>query len=98
VQGVDGLGMREGAGRKPRLTEQERSKILGLVKQPPPGRLERYAETLEARDEEGSAPGWSSNGHRMKAPLEYSRGDDEVWISGALRVRDMSSFLKAPVG
>ena len=57
-EGVNGLGMREGAGRKPRLTEQERSRILTLVKQPPPGRLERYAETLEARDEEGSAQ-WS---------------------------------------
>jgi hypothetical protein len=41
------------------LTEQERSRILALVKQPPPGRLERYAdETLEARDEEDSAQ-WS---------------------------------------
>jgi transposase len=57
-EGVNGLGMREGAGRKPRLTEQERSRILVLAKQPPPGRLERYAETLEARDETGPAQ-WS---------------------------------------
>ena len=35
AQGISGLGMREGAGRKPRLTEQERSRILALVKQPP---------------------------------------------------------------
>jgi hypothetical protein len=41
------------------LSEQERSRILALVKQPPPGRLERRAdETLEARDNEGSAQ-WS---------------------------------------
>jgi transposase len=58
AQGISGLGMRDGAGRKPRLSEQERSRILALAKQPPPGRLERYAETLEARDEEGSAQ-WS---------------------------------------
>ncbi|HEX7736147.1 MAG TPA: helix-turn-helix domain-containing protein [Ktedonobacteraceae bacterium] len=58
AEGVNGLGMREGAGRKPRLTEQERSRILALAKQPPPGKLERYAETLEARDETGSAQ-WS---------------------------------------
>ncbi|GHO63403.1 hypothetical protein KSC_022950 [Ktedonobacter sp. SOSP1-52] len=174
AQGVNGLGMREGAGRKPRLTEQERSRILALAKQPPPGKLERYADgTLDAQDEEGSAqwslnaltdsahaagiqversqirrmylregkrwrhthswgtsddkdacpkrtavvthstqppagstticadelgpvtprtfapaPGWSPDGHRIKAPLEYSRGDDKVWIYGALRVRD----------
>jgi transposase len=59
AEGISGLGMREGAGRKPRLTERERSRILALVKQPPPGRLERRAdETLEARDNEGSAQ-WS---------------------------------------
>ena len=59
AQGIEGLGMRAGSGRKPRLTEQERSKILGLVKQPPPGRLERRADgTLVARDEQGSAQ-WS---------------------------------------
>jgi hypothetical protein len=34
------------------------------------------------------APGWSSNGHRIKAPLEYSRGQEKVWVYGALRVCD----------
>jgi transposase len=59
AEGINGLGMREGAGRKPRLTEQKRSRILALVKQPPPGKLERYADgTLDAREEEGSAQ-WS---------------------------------------
>jgi hypothetical protein len=34
------------------------------------------------------AAGWSADGHRVKAPLEYSRGPEKVWIYGALRVRD----------
>jgi hypothetical protein len=34
------------------------------------------------------APGWSADGHRIKAPLEYGRGDEKVWVYGALRVRD----------
>jgi DDE superfamily endonuclease len=34
------------------------------------------------------APGWSPDGHRIKAPLEYSRGPEKTWIYGALRVRD----------
>lgn len=34
------------------------------------------------------SPGWSRDGHRIKAPLEYSRGEEKVWIYGALRVRD----------
>jgi len=33
-------------------------------------------------------PGWSADGHRIKAPLEYSRGEEKVWVYGALRVRD----------
>ena len=32
--------------------------------------------------------GWSADGHRIKAPLEYSRGEEKVWVYGALRVRD----------
>jgi hypothetical protein len=34
------------------------------------------------------APGWSLDGQRIKAPLEYSRGTEKVWVYGALRVRD----------
>lgn len=37
-RGLDGLGMKPGSGRKPRLTEGERSTILALVKSPPPGK------------------------------------------------------------
>jgi transposase len=59
AQGIEGLGMRAGSGRKPRLTEQERSRIVGLAKQAPPGRMETRADgTMIARDEQGSAQ-WS---------------------------------------
>jgi DDE superfamily endonuclease len=34
------------------------------------------------------APGWSADGHRVKAPLDYGRGPDTVWIYGALAVQD----------
>lgn len=33
-------------------------------------------------------PAWSPDGHRIKAPLDYSRGDGKVWVYGALRIRD----------
>ena len=33
-------------------------------------------------------PGWSPDGHRIKAPLDYGRGPDKVWVYGALRERD----------
>jgi DDE superfamily endonuclease len=35
-----------------------------------------------------SAPPWSRDGHRIKAPLEYSRGLEKVWVYAAVRVRD----------
>lgn len=32
--------------------------------------------------------GWSPNGHRIKSPLEYSRGSEKSWVYGALRLSD----------
>ena len=56
AEGIDGLGDRSGAGRKPRLTEAERSTIIGMVATPPPGRLVRDGGgELAARDEGGEA-------------------------------------------
>jgi hypothetical protein len=34
------------------------------------------------------APGWSTDGHRIKAPLEYGRGREKAWVYGALRPGD----------
>jgi transposase len=56
AEGIDGLGDRPGPGRKPRLTEAERSTILALAQSEPPGRLVRHADgQLAAQDEEGEA-------------------------------------------
>jgi hypothetical protein len=41
------------------------------------------------------APGWSADGHRIKAPLEYSRGPDKTWIYGALRIGDGQELTMA---
>jgi hypothetical protein len=35
-----------------------------------------------------SAPGWTADGHRVKALLDYGRGPEKTWVYGALRVRD----------
>ena len=177
TEGIDGLGDRPGAGRKPRITEDERSKIIALVAKDPPGKLLTEPDgVLRAADEtkaaywtldtladaaqrmgiavgrsqvrrillaEGvrwrntrpwaesadpefvpkgprsssstptrrRAPRWSAwtarthhstlfpsgsgmvaGRHRIKAPLEYSRGPDKVWVFGALRVEDGKSL------
>jgi transposase len=58
-RGVDGLGSKPGSGRKPRLSQLERSTILALVKVPPPGKP-TYALTgaLAAPDPEAE-PEWT---------------------------------------
>ncbi|MFF4410867.1 helix-turn-helix domain-containing protein, partial [Streptomyces sp. NPDC001404] len=56
AQGLDGLGDRPGCGRKRRITEAERSRIIELVRCDPPGRLVREPWGDLAAEEE-SAPG-----------------------------------------
>ncbi|WP_234391938.1 helix-turn-helix domain-containing protein [Streptomyces sp. WM6378] len=52
--GLDGLGDRPGCGRKRRITEDERSRIIALVKLTPPGRLEiQPSNELWAADVKG---------------------------------------------
>lgn len=58
-QGIDRLGVQPGSGRKPRLTEAERSVIVALPSQPPSGRLVTQRDgTMVAHDESGSTQ-WS---------------------------------------
>ncbi|MFE7779450.1 helix-turn-helix domain-containing protein [Streptomyces sp. NPDC057445] len=57
--GLEGLEDLGGQGRKRRITEAERSRIIGLVKRPPPGRLTvQPGGELVAEDETGP-PEWT---------------------------------------
>jgi transposase len=40
------------------------------------------------------APGWSPDGHRIKAPLDYGRDPEKTWVYGALRVRDGKALTR----
>jgi hypothetical protein len=44
AEGLEGLTNRPGAGRKARLTELERSRLIALVAETPPGRSVRLAD------------------------------------------------------
>jgi transposase len=57
ARGVDGLGIKPGSGRRPRLVEAERSAILALARTTPPGKLvpEPDSGALQAHAEEGVA-------------------------------------------
>jgi transposase len=58
AEGLDGLGDRPGAGRKPRLTEQERGRIIALARSTPPGKLVQLGDELRAAEPEKEAR-WS---------------------------------------
>src|SRR5947209_2214251 len=58
ADGIDGLGDRPGAGRKPRLTEEERGKIIALARSDPPGKAVRMGDELAAVEPEKEAQ-WS---------------------------------------
>src|SRR5690242_7565392 len=61
-EGLDGLGDRPGAGRKPRLTERDRSVVICLARSEPPGRMVRRADgELDAGPPDKEAQ-WSLNG------------------------------------
>jgi transposase len=61
AEGIDGLGDRPGPGRRPRLSEAERSRIIALVKTTPPGRpvIDPWLEGLAAAEEEDQAAVWT---------------------------------------
>ncbi len=57
AEGLDGLGDRPGAGRKPRLTEAERSALVALARSTPPGRPIQWPDgTLTPVDKRPEAP------------------------------------------
>ena len=58
AEGLEGLGDRPGAGRKPRLTEQERGQIIALARSVPPGKLIQMGDELRASEPEKEAR-WS---------------------------------------
>jgi transposase len=56
ADGLDGLGDRPGVGRKPRISQAQRSQLIALVASPPPGRLVRDdTGELTATDATGPA-------------------------------------------
>jgi DDE superfamily endonuclease len=77
----------------------KRARVIALYTAPPAG------VTVVCADELGPviprsfppAPGWTTDGHRVKAVLDYGRGPEKTWVYGALRVRDGQAVtLAAP--
>jgi hypothetical protein len=59
TESIDGLGDRPGAGRKRRITETERGRIIALARSQPPGRPARTASGALAAADEAGPPQWT---------------------------------------
>ncbi len=57
--GLDGLGDRPGAGRRRRISEAERSRIIALARSEPSGRPARDAGGELSADDEGGPAQWT---------------------------------------
>jgi transposase len=60
TEGVDGLGDRPGMGRRPRITEAERGRIIALARSVPSGRPQRSPGGDLAADDETGPPQWTT--------------------------------------
>ncbi|MGW4720774.1 helix-turn-helix domain-containing protein [Nocardia sp. NPDC004260] len=83
THGLDGLGDRRGAGRKPRLTETERSRVVALVATTPPGRLTRRCDGALEADQDGAPSCWTLDS--LTAALR-----DEGIVVGRSQVEELS--------
>ncbi len=59
AEGIDGLADRSRTGRRPRLTELERSKIIALVAKNPPGKLLTEPDGVLRAEDETKAAYWT---------------------------------------
>jgi transposase len=61
TEGLDGLGDRPGMGRRPRITEAERGRIIALARSVPPGQPQRSPAGELTADDETGPPQWTLN-------------------------------------
>ncbi|MFI7423693.1 helix-turn-helix domain-containing protein [Nonomuraea sp. NPDC049684] len=69
ADGIEGLADLPGSGRKPRITQEERSQIIALAKSPPPGHPHwQDGGELRAADEQGRQCGrWTHSPPQLAA-------------------------------
>jgi transposase len=97
--GIEGLEDQGGQGRKRRLTEAERSRIIALVRQPPPARLMVQAGgDLEAAEESGPSQ-WTLDalaGQAQAAGIEVGRSQvRRILLAEGVRWRRTRSWIRS---
>ncbi len=100
AEGIDGLADRPGAGRKPRIAEDERSRIIALVSEDPPGRLVRYDGLPPEALDETKAAYWTLDALAEAAQemgIEVSRSQvRRILLAEGVRWRRTRAWAQSP--
>jgi len=100
AEGVDGLGDRPGAGRKPRISEDERSRIIALVSKDPPGRLVRHDGLPPEALDETKAAYWTLDalaGAALEMGIEIGRSQvRRILLREGVRWRNTRPWAESP--
>ena len=100
AEGIDGLGDRPGAGRKPRITEEERSRIIALVSKDPPGRLVRHDGLPPEALDETKAAYWTLDalaGAAREMGIEIGRSQvRRILLAEGVRWRNTRPWAESP--
>lgn len=100
AEGIDGLADRPGAGRRPRITEDERSRIIALVSKDPPGRLVRHGGLPPEALDETKAAYWTLDALAEAARemgVEVSRSQvRRVLLAEGVRWRNTRPWAQSP--
>jgi transposase len=100
AEGIDGLGDRPGAGRKPRITQEERSRIIALVSKDPPGRLLRCDGLPPEALDETKAAYWTLDALAEAAQemgIEVSRSQiRRILLLEGVRWRNTRPWAESP--
>lgn len=99
ASGLDGLADLGGQGRRRRITEPERSRIIALVKQPPPGRPVRDANGELAAADEAGPSGWTLDaltGAARAAGIDVHRSQvRRILLQEGVRWRRTRSWIRS---
>lgn len=97
--GLEGLEDLGGQGRKRRITEAERSRIIGLVKQAPLGRLTVQADGELAAEDESGPPEWTLDAlaaEARKLGIEIGRNQvRRILLAEGVRWRRTRSWTRS---
>lgn len=98
--GMDRLGDRPGAGRRPRITEDERSRIIALVSKDPPGRLIRHDGLPPEAIDETKAAYWTLEalvGAAQEMGIEVGRSQvRRILLREGVRWRNTRPWTESP--